>query len=171
MVRIRQKSSRARRFRRDESGATAIEFAFVAPVLFLTLLSLVEMGVLGMTIMNVDAAVLESSRRIRTGRDDAAASAQAFEDQICSNMGGGLATCRERLVISVNRFDKFADANALAAAPPDGTFDKGGAGDIIIVKANYRWPLLTPLLANMERGGPTDVIIPARAAFKNEPFE
>jgi Flp pilus assembly protein TadG len=171
MVRIRQKISRARLFRRDERGATAVEFAFVAPVLFVALLSLVEMGVLGMMIMSVDAAVLDAARRIRTGRDDAASTAQAFEDQICANVGGGLQNCRDRLLISVNKFDRFADANAVASAPPDGTFNKGGAGDIIIVKANYTWPLLTPLLANLEHDGPTNVIIPARAAFKNEPFE
>lgn len=171
MVRISQNSARARLFRRDENGATAIEFAFVAPVLFFALLSLVELGVLGMMIMSVDAAVLDAARRIRTGRDDAASSAQGFEDQICAKIGGSLQNCRERLVIGVSRFDRFADANAVAAQPPDGNFNRGGAGDIIIVKANYTWPLLTPFLANMERQGPTSVIIPARAAFKNEPYE
>ena len=171
MVRKSQKSSRAKRFRRDERGATAIEFAFVAPVLFFALLSLVEIGMLGMMMMSVDAAVLDASRRIRTGRDDAAVNAQTFEDQVCAHVGGGLQSCRDRLVISVKRFDRFADANAVASAAPDGTFNKGGAGDIIIVKANYTWPLLTPFLAKLEHDGPTNVIIPARAAFKNEPFE
>jgi Flp pilus assembly protein TadG len=171
MVRISLKSSRARRFRHDERGATAIEFAFVAPVLFFALLSLVEIGMLGMMMMSVDAAVLEASRRIRTGRTDAAVSATTFEDQVCAHVGGGLQSCRDRLVISVKRFDKFSDANAVATAAPDGTFNKGGAGDIIIVKANYTWPLLTPFLAKLEHDGPTHVIIPARAAFKNEPFE
>jgi Flp pilus assembly protein TadG len=171
MVRISLKSSRVTLFRRDERGATAVEFAFVAPVLFFALLSLVEIGMLGMMMMSVDAAVLDSARRIRTGRADAAVSASTFEDQVCANVGGGLQSCRDRLVISVKRFDKFADANTVASAPPDGTFDKGGAGDIIIVKANYTWPLLTPFLANLEHDGPTSVIIPARAAFKNEPFQ
>jgi Flp pilus assembly protein TadG len=171
MVRIRQKISRATLFRRDERGATAIEFAFVAPILFFALMSLVEIGMLGMMMMSVDAAVLDASRRIRTGRDDAAVNVQTFEDQICARIGGGLQTCRDRLLISVKRFDKFADANAVASAPPDGTFNKGGAGDIIIVKANYTWPMLTPFLAKLDHDGPTNVIIPARAAFKNEPFE
>ena len=170
MARTMQISSRAWRFRRDEAGATAIEFAFVAPVLFFALLSLVEIGMLGMMIMSVDAAVLDASRRIRTGRDDAATTAQTFEDQICANVGGPLQDCRDRLLISVKRFDRFSDANAVASTAPDGTFNKGGAGDIIIVKANYTWPLLTPFLAKLEHDGPTSVIIPARAAFKNEPF-
>lgn len=171
MFRSPRRFPAARSFRRDEQGATAVEFAFVAPVLFFALLSLVEIGMLGMMMMSVDAAVLDAARRIRTGRDDAATSAQAFEDQICSHIGGGLTNCRNRLIISVKKYAKFSDANAVAAQAPDGTFDKGGAGDIIIVKANYTWPLLTPFLGNLERVGPTNVVIPARAAFKNEPFD
>jgi Flp pilus assembly protein TadG len=171
MVRIGPKPLRARRFHRDESGATAIEFAFVAPILFFALLSLVEIGMLGMMTMGVNAAVDEAARRIRTGRDDAAASAQAFEDQICSHIAGSLSQCRSRTVIGVTRFSKFSDANAVIASPPDGTFNKGGPGDIIIVKVNYSWPLLTPFLGHVERNGPTDVIIPARVAFKNEPYK
>lgn len=171
MIRTLRRRSRVRQFGRDESGATAIEFAFVAPVLFFALLSLVEMGMLGMMITSVDAAVLDASRRIRTGRDDAAVSAQTFEDQVCANMGGNLQTCRTRMITSVKKYSRFTDANAVAAAPPDNTFDKGGAGDIIIVKVHYSWPLLTPFLGTMEHDGPTSVLIGARQAFKNEPFE
>jgi Flp pilus assembly protein TadG len=161
----------AQAFRRDERGATAIEFAFVVPVLILTLLSLIEVGMLGMMVTSVDAAVVDAARRIRTGRDDAATTAQAFEDQVCAKVGGSLSECRERMVISVKKFSRFSDATAVASAAPDGTFDKGGPGDIVVVKVNYRWPLLTPYPGQgVDRSGPTEVIIPARQAFKNEPF-
>lgn len=170
MVR-RRYSAGAEGFRRDERGSTAVEFAFVAPVLIFALMSLIEIGMLGMMVTGVDAAVVDAARRIRTGRDDAAANAQAFEDQVCAKIGGNLNQCRERTVISVKKYSRFADATAVAAAAPDGTFDKGGPGDIVVVKVNYRWPLLVPYLGQgVDRSGPTDVIIPARAAFKNEPY-
>lgn len=168
----RRHKTPARSFASDEAGATAVEFAFVAPVLILTLMSLIEIGVLGMMVTAVDAAVVESSRRIRTGRDDAATSAQEFEDQVCANLGGSLADCRDRMTIGVRTYNNFSDANAVATAAPDGTFTAGGPGDIIIVKVNYRWPLITPYMGEgVRRNGPTEVIIPARAAFKNEPYE
>lgn len=148
-----------------------MEFAFVAPVLFFALMSLIEIGMLAMMVTSVDAAVVEAARRIRTGRDDAAASAQAFEDQICAQIGGDLNGCRERTITSVNRFTKFSDANAVASTPPDGTFNRGGPGDIVIVKVNYRWPLLTPYMGQgVQHSSPTEVTIPARSAFKNEPY-
>jgi Flp pilus assembly protein TadG len=167
----RRPKTRTHAFRTDEQGSTALEFAFVAPLLFVALMSLIEIGVLGMTVASVDAAVVDAARRIRTGRDDAAVNAQAFEDQICAKIGGNLDQCRDRTTTSVKRYTKFADANAVATAPPDGTFDKGGPGDIVIVKVNYRWPLLTPYLGEgVQQAGPAEVTIPARSAFKNEPY-
>lgn len=167
----RRYKAHADAFRRDEQGSTAMEFAFVAPVLIFALLSLVEIGVLGMMVTSVDAAVVDAARKIRTGSDEAAENAQAFEDQVCARIGGDLSSCRDRTITSVKRYTRFADANAVAAAAPDGAFDKGGPGDIVIVKVNYRWPLLTPLPGDgVQHAGPTEVIIPSRAAFKNEPY-
>ena len=77
---------------RDDDGATAIEFAFVAPLLFLTLFSLVEIGMLAMMSSGLDNAVYETARRIRTGRDDGATNASGFEDQICARLGGNLSS-------------------------------------------------------------------------------
>jgi Flp pilus assembly protein TadG len=170
MVR-RSNSASVAAFRRDERGSTALEYAFVLPLLIVTLMSLIQIGVLGMMVTNVDAAVVNAARPIRTGADNAAASAQAFEDQICARIGGNLNECRARTIVSVKRFSRFADANAVAAAAPDGTFNKGGPGDIVVVKVNYTWPLLIPYLGQgVDRSGPTDVVISGRAAFKNEPY-
>ena len=158
-------------FLHDRSGATAIEFAFVAPVLFLSLFSIIEVGMLGMMSSGLDNAVFETSRMIRTGRSDAPASAAAFEDQVCEKLGGNVTNCRDRLTISVQRFDRFADANAGVAAAPAGQFNKGAAEDIIIVKANYVWPLMTPFIATAyERNGPLSITLGSRVTFKNEPF-
>lgn len=172
MSRSSAKIRRRRRFSRDEGGATAIEFAFVAPILFFALLSLIEIGILAMVSSGLDSAVVEASRRIRTGRDDAAVSAQTFEDQICANLGGSLSSCRDRVVTSVQRFTDFSGANSAINTPPNGTFDKGGAGDIIIVKVDYTWPLISPFIATSHpREGPFEVTLGSRSAFKNEPFE
>lgn len=158
-------------FRRDDRGATAVEFAFVAPVMIFALLSLVEIGVIGMMSANLDAAVVESARRLRTGRDDAATSAESLEIQICNRMGGTYADCRNRLTVGVQKYPRFANANAVAAAQPAGEFARGVPGDIVVVKANYRWPLMTPFLAQaFERTSPMEVTLGARATFKNEPY-
>ena len=159
-------------FKGDKGGATAVEFALIAPILFLALFSIVELGMLGMMSSGLDNAVADSSRRIKTGRDDSAASAGEFEDQICARMSGNITECRTRLTISVQKFDRFADANAIVNTQPTGQFNKGSAGDIVIVKANYSWPLMTPFIATAHhRDDPMHVTLGSRVAFKNEPFE
>jgi Flp pilus assembly protein TadG len=164
-------SDRIARWRRDERGATAIEFAFVAPVLFFVLLSLIELGMIGMMISGLDNAVINASRMIRTGRADAAGTANEFEDQICADMGGA-AACRDRLTISVQRFTSFGDANAIIQSQPDDQFEKGGPGDIMVIKANYKWPLMSPFLATAyPHDAPFEVTLASRIAFKNEPYE
>ncbi|TAJ73188.1 MAG: pilus assembly protein [Phenylobacterium sp.] len=172
MFKIKAHIGSVRAFRRDERGASAMEFALIAPMLFFVLLSIIEVGVLGMISTGLDNAVIDSSRRIRTGRDDAANSASAFEDQICSRLGGALTSCRDRLVVSVQRYASFATAGAAATSQPLGQFDKGGPSDIILVKANYKWPLMSPFVATaFKRSGPLEVTLASRVAFKNEPFE
>ncbi|MBU1377942.1 MAG: pilus assembly protein [Alphaproteobacteria bacterium] len=172
MLKIEAHKARAKAFHRDENGAAAIEFALVAPVLFFALLSLFEIGALGMMTSGLDNAVIDASRRIRTGRSDAATTASTFEQQICDRMGGAVTSCRDRLVVSVQKYSAFASASAAATSQPAGQFDKGRASDIILVKANYKWPLMSPFLATAYgRNGPMDITIASRVAFKNEPFE
>ena len=79
---------RRRGFRRDERGATAVEFALVAPLLCFMLLSIVEIGMLAMMSSALDNSVIEVARRIRTGRSDGPTSASTFEDQVCTHLGG-----------------------------------------------------------------------------------
>ncbi len=159
-------------FRRDERGATAVEFALIAPLLFLSLFSLVEIGMLGMMASGLDNAVDNAARMIRTGRGDGPTSAPAFETVICDKLGGNATDCRSRLTVSVQKFTGFADANAVVSAAPNGSFNKGTAGDIVIVKADYKWPLMTPFIATAyNRSGPMEITLASRVAFKNEPFQ
>ena len=158
-------------FRRDARGATAVEFAFVAPIMIFALLSLVEIGVMAMMSSSLDNALIDTSRLLRTGQDNAATSAEALEIQICGQMGGNYTDCRNRLTVGVQKFSRFANANAVSATPPAGEFSRGVPGDIVVVKANYRWPLMTPFLAQgYERTGALEVTLGSRVTFKNEPY-
>jgi Flp pilus assembly protein TadG len=159
-------------FRRDERGATAIEFALVAPLLFFALLSLVEIGMLGMMVTSLDNSVIEVSRRIRTGRDDGPTSMTTFKNQVCANMGGSTSACISRLRISVQKYSTFGNANTAVTAAPNDTFDKGGPDDIVLVKADYTWPLMSPFIATAyQHAGPMSVVLSSRLAFKNEPYQ
>jgi Flp pilus assembly protein TadG len=161
-----------RLFCRDERGGTAIEFAIVAPVLIFLLFATLEVAIVGMMSAGLDNAVARTGRMIRTGQSDGPNDASQFETFVCEGLGEDNLQCRERLQVSVQRFANFSQATAAASGLPDGSFNKGEAGDIIIVRASYRYPLLTPQLGFY--GTPSqagEVLLDARTAFKNEPFE
>lgn len=160
-----------RQFRRDERGATAIEFAFIAPLLIVLLIATVEVGLMELMSSNLDAAVIVATRKIRTGATDRPTSSAAFADQVCATMIDSLATCRSRLAASVQKATDFTSAQTAAEAKPAGQFDAGGPGDVIVVNVTYTWPLILPMYAgNFRLSGPSQAVLDTRAAFRNEPF-
>ena len=85
--------------------------------------------------------------------------------------------CDGRLGIDVRKFNGFGGVILPAALDENGNlsgnmaFDPGTAGDVVVVRAFYTWPMLTPTVgmqfANMSGG---HRLLEASMAFRNEPF-
>ena len=158
-------------FARDQAGATAIEFALVLPLLIGVLIGTLEVGLVGLVSNNLDNSVQSAARMIRVGDTGAPTSASAFKAKVCSGMFESQADCLAKLDISVRKFANFAGAQAAASDPAAGQFDQAGAGDIVLVKATYRWPFFMPFFSiGYQQAGATTVLLDARTTFKNEPF-
>ena len=156
-------------FAADDCGGPAIEFALIAPMLIALMIATVQVGFFGIMSNNLDAAVATAARKIRTGA--APSNAAAFTDEVCAVMVDSLAVCRERLRIAVQKAADFSGASAIAEAEPDGRYDSGGAGDIILIRATYRLPLLVPLYSGgFKPVGVNEAEVESRAAFRNEPY-
>lgn len=158
-------------FTKDDRGATAMEFALIAPMFIAILVATIEVGVLEVMSSNLDSAVMTASRKIRTGESDRPSSSAEFTNLICASMIDDPNDCRSRLAISVQKMADFSSAQTAADAAPAGQFDAGGPGDIILVRATYRWPLILPMYAgNFQLAGPNEALLDARATFRNEPY-
>lgn len=165
-------------FRRDTGGATAVEFALLAIPFFLLLFAILETFLFFFASQTVGNATQAAARLIRTGQAQAQNYTDVeFRDAICRAMSGIL-NCAENLRVDVRIVDTFADVDL--AAPLDGegnldadnfAYDDGEAGDIVVVRAYYEWPLTTDFLdiglANLGNGGR---LIATATAFRNEPF-
>jgi Flp pilus assembly protein TadG len=160
-----------RAFRASDQGATAIEFAFVAPMVIALLIATVEVGALEVISANLDTAVMEAARKIRTGAADRPLTSAAFADMICADMVESSADCHQRLATSVQVVPNFAGAQAAADATPVGQFNASEARDIVLVRATYTWPLILPMYAgNFQLAGPTSARLDTRVVFRNEPY-
>jgi Flp pilus assembly protein TadG len=160
-----------RRFARDQKGAAAVEFALViVPFLGLTF-AMFEIGWAAFVSSSLENATSDTARMIRTGRDDAPASASAFKQAICERMIISTAECQARMTVNVQTFDSYSAMSGWTP-PTDDSFVVGGARAIHMVRASYRQPLITPLFNLYPRDDETgDITLRSTFAFRNEPFE
>jgi Flp pilus assembly protein TadG len=167
----------ARRFWRRREGATAVEFSLVAMPFFMLMLAIFETTAVYFASSTLENAVNDAARTIRTGQAQVAnMDAAQFRQMICDRVAA-LLKCDSSLVVDVRSFSEFDDVAFPSPLNPDGTlktgqqFAPGGAGDVVLVRVYYAWPIVTPLiggtLANM--AGNKRLVI-AATAFRNEPF-
>lgn len=183
-----------RRFRRDQDGATAVEFALVITPFLALLLTIIETAMLIWTSQALDDAVTQASRTLLTGQstttypaaDGATANTRKFRDAVCAN-GLGFFDC-SKVQIDVRSYGSFAAAQAGTSGsnPISGGalntsgfgYNPAGPGQIIVVRAVLEYKLILPQwsvmtaqwtspLANIGSGRRAIV---ASTAFKSEPF-
>jgi len=167
-----------RRWRKDEDGATAVEFAIISAPFFFLLFAIIEVGAVFFTGTLLENAVLESSRQIRTGQAQSMGmTLENFRTELCDNISF-VGDC-DRLEFDVQVFDGFIGLDQTTPMTADGDldssgfgFDPGDAGDIVLVRVYYKWPLITPnfgmALSNMRDN---QRLITAATVFRNEPFD
>ncbi|MDR6624028.1 pilus assembly protein [Caulobacter segnis] len=163
------------RFARAERGATAVEFALVSIPFLLLVMAIIELGLVFLVSLTLESAIIDAGRTIRTGEVQGAKTTAAdFETAVCGKMNWLGDRCAGALTLDVRTYADFASiggsaANATAPDPP--AWDPGQAGSIVLVRAYYTWPLVTPLLNTGLQSADGKRIIYAAAAFMNEPYE
>lgn len=171
--------SRRPRLFGHEGGATAVEFAMIAPVFLLLVFVIAELALVFIAEELMDRAVKETARMVRTGQVHAAKmNKKEFHDALCGNVIA-LLDCRSKkdFYFDVTAYDNFAAVDSTAPVNKGGNFkdggkaDFGGPNDIVVVRIYYQWPT-SPVfgelsLANLENGRR---LIGSMAAFRNEPF-
>jgi Flp pilus assembly protein TadG len=166
------------RFKKAQGGAAALEFALVALPFFLLLYAIFDVALIFFASTTLENGIVAAARQIRTGQAQAAnMSEQQFRTLVCEQISM-LMSCDARLAIDVRTFHGWGPAQNLPGAlDQDGNltgnmnFQPGDAGDVVVVRAFYTWPMLTPTVgttfSNMAGG---KRLLEASIAFRNEPF-
>lgn len=167
----------AGRIARHEGGTAALEFSLIAMPFMMLILAIIETTLVFVASSTLENGMSEVARRIKTGEVQVGEmSADGVRTILCESVSA-LLDCSGSLVIDVRQFDNFGtvtndpvlDENGAFVLTPQ--FDPGTAGDIVLVRVFYKWPIMTPLigdtLSNMEGG---TRLLAAAAVFRNEPF-
>lgn len=159
------------RFARAEDGATAVEFALLLAPFLLLFFGLIELALVFFVSMVLENAVIDAGREIRTGQIQTSSdnSASAFKTRVCARMSWLQDSCDGRLRVDVRTVSTFTSTNALTT--PDATcWDPGGPSSLVLVRAYYDWPVITPLLASVIQTANGKKTLGFTTAFANEPY-
>lgn len=167
-----------RRIQGCENGATAVEFALVAPVLMFIFMGILEVALMFFAYVNLDGAAIDAARRVRTGQAQLSGDPLTdFNTTFCAGLSSAI-TC-SNVFYDVRTVSNFSSASLTTEFDPvTGDpivygFAAGGAGDIIVVRAMYYWNFTTPMISTFFETTPgTDKrLLISSVVFQNEPYE
>lgn len=163
------------RFRRDRNGAAAVEFAAIAiPFLAMTF-AIIETGIIFFAGQVLETATQDTARLIMTGQAQIGGmSAAQFKSSLCVRLTT-MFDCNGNVDVDVKSYPSFAAVNL--NNPVSGgnyvsasAYQPGSAGDIVVVRTYYQWPLfVTQLGYNPGNLNGSKRLLVATATFRNEP--
>ncbi len=173
-----------KRWGRDTSGATAIEFAVIALPFFLFAFGILGLGLHYFTNTSLEHAVETAARKIRTGQAQSEGKTlQDFKQMVCDATTGYI-KCDNKLQIHIQSGSNWANIvpkscvnnGQLAQASGAGTdalkASSGEAGVVVLVTACYEWDLAQKLpfllMGDLSNGS---ALIQAVSTFRTEPYQ
>lgn len=170
--------NKRRKFFRSRSGATALEFAIVAPVFLVALVGTMEIGIAFGAQASLQNSANMAARLVRTGQvQSSALTQQQFRDQICGNIQPLLA-CDSNLQVDLESYGGFGTAGFAPPLRSDGTLDPslnkyqpGNPCDVVLLRVFYKWQVITPVIGSLLANMPNNtMLMSATSAFRNEPY-
>ena len=165
------------RFGAAERGATAVEFALIAPAFLATLIAVLETAIFLFAQASLQTAAVQAGRLFMTGQAQNLSQA-AFKTQVCQNYLPVLFDCSSLIVIAQS-YSSFSSASTSAPALYDAqgnpvstwAYSPGAQGQVMVVQLVYPWSVVKgPLgfvLANLPNNAAEMMGV---AAFRVEPY-
>jgi hypothetical protein len=184
-------NSRLTRLLKGARGVTTLEFAFIAPILLLMIMGIVEFSLIMFVMAAMESATFFTSRTGKTGYVESGKTREQTILDSIKNLTAGLLD-PNKIVITYTiypNFDKvngpepFIDGNgngtynggeAFTDINGNGMWDSdmgatglGGPGDVVVYNISYPWKVNTPIIG-VFTGNPFTITV--RAVVRNEPF-
>jgi Flp pilus assembly protein TadG len=171
-----------RRWRADgEKGSAAIEFAMVAPALFLFLFGIIETGVIFFGSAMLQNATDDVARQIRTGILSGTLTQSQLVGDVCAEVTGLISSsdCTSNLKVDMRSYSTFGGSAYPSITNADGTVDPAKltvapAADcsVVLFRSFYPWKIMTPLMSTLLQNTTTGVfLLSSSAAFRSEPYK
>ena len=169
-----------RRFRRNQRGSAAVEFAFIAPMFFALIFAIIESALVFFAGQVLETGTQDSARLMMTHQAQDSGMTQAqFKQDLCDRVAvlftcAGITITQKTyapgvVIPAADLADPIAGGNFTGSA----SFQSSSPGDTVVVRAFYQWPLFVTGLgyniANLGSGSTSKRLLASTAAFRVEP--
>jgi Flp pilus assembly protein TadG len=168
-----------RRLAQHQEGAAAVEFGLVATPFLALIFAIIETALVFFAGQVLETAAADSARLIMTGQAQTGGfDENKFKEEVCARIVG-LFDCYNGIYVDVKSYSSFGSVNITKPIDENGNlkiddfaYQPGGAGDIVVVRLVYQWPILVPLLGiNLADMTGNKRLLMATVAFRNEPYQ
>jgi Flp pilus assembly protein TadG len=154
-------------------AVVALEYALAAPILLMTVLGIIGLGIYMLDQAALERATLDAARLIRTGQVQTAGGAEsAFTTRLCDDVSLLMPCSALQVnVQAANDFTALSDAVPVSAdgAMQDTTFNPGTPGQDVLVQVGYQPGFPFSWLGVLVGSG-SDALVLASVAFQNEMY-
>jgi len=165
---------------KDNTGAAAVEFALVMVPLITTLLLCAQTFIVFWLDSEMQSIAQKAARQVMTGTaQDAGMSQSAFLQMVQGLTPSPFQSAG--VMVDVKSASSFAALNTAAPvmtynaqgqATNSWTYSPGNAGDIVILRVMYNWPIYGGALAfGLANQSNNTRLLTGTAVFKNEPYQ
>lgn len=164
---------------RGTEGSTAVEFAMLIIPFMYTTFAIIELALFFAATNMLESGVNESARMIRTGQiQEQANPEEAFRTDLCNRLFV-LVDCNEVDIevvampdddfTSVSDYQPVYDEEGNVVPRP---FDPGQSNDVVLIRAIYRYQLITPMFAEIfSREDDNTIPIMSTVVLQTEPYD
>ena len=154
---------------RQNKGQAMVEFAMVAIIFLMFLMSIMDFAIMFFVNQTMQHAVRDGARAAVTGNVNPGSDLlTTMTDRIKAQSMGFYdknKTTQQKLVISKQKLGAIGFTNYSGTPISGGT---GAAQDLITVRLNYTWPLLTPIAKLFFKDGKYTFTV--KSTVTNEPY-
>lgn len=166
---------------RRRDGSIAVEFALISIPFIYTTIAIMELSFYFAATNMLEGGVSAAARQIRTGQVQASVDVtpeEAFRANLCDQLYV-LVKCDDvQIEVVAMPDDEFSSVDDYQPQYDDDgnfvprDFDAGGSGDVVMIRAYYRYQLLTPLFAQIFSNEPDEtVVMLSTVIIQSEPYE
>ncbi len=182
-LRLERKGARLAGFKKDQDGATAIEFAMVAGPFFILVFMLIGFALYFFVMNSLDKGMDQTSRLVRVGQAQKSnMTVNDFKQALC-NAAGGWIKCN-KVEVFVQKFANWQTVAPQACLNSTGAQVtntasgsdliaqySGTSSEVVVVTTCYKWEFAQQIpyvkLGNMADGA---MMMQTSTAFRTEPY-